>query len=69
MLRFILILYIIFIIIITYLYYYNSKYIIGQDRMMQVSDKYEYTNYFIGRFTLERSHNDLYNYIVSKYTH
>lgn len=65
--KYIVMMYLAYIIRVKYLFDYNCNYIVGQDRMMRVPNRYEHTNYHIGKIRLEKSHHDLYTYIIQKF--
>lgn len=59
--------YAIFIIHVFKLFYFNYNTICGQDKFMIMSPESEYKNYPMVKFKLNKSHKNLFDFIIEKY--
>ena len=59
--------YILAILNVLRLFYFDESTICGQDKLMNINPKLEYANYPVVKFKLKENHNNLFNYMTKKF--
>jgi hypothetical protein len=59
--------YILAILNVLRLFYFDESTICGQDKLMNINSKLEYANYPVVKFKLKENHNNLFDYMTKKF--